>query len=145
MIQLYCHVVLITDHNRQPFQEEFADDAANFVRTVCAYKGTRCVDVCVMPDHVHVLMQYHEHTRLDGMLETLRCWLHDFIVRRASVDPFDWRQESWVVSKSPSCLPSVQKYLRRQREYHSSRTIQQEWVDMLDMEEIDEDDDRRKQ
>jgi len=137
MIQLYAHIVLIVVQNRKPFHEEYADDTAGFVRTVCAYKGTYCLDVCVMPDHVHMLIQYHEHTELNRVMDTLRCWLQDYIQRRAGMDPFEWQTECWVVSKSPSCLPGVQKYFRRQREYHAARTVMQEWEDMLDMEEIE--------
>ena len=137
MIQLYAHTVLIVDQDGKPFREDLADDIANFVRTVCAYKGTHCLDVCVMTDHVHILIQYYEHTELNRVIDTLRCWLHDYILRRSSIDPFQWKEECWAVSKSPSCLESMRKYLRRQREYHVARTVMQEWEDMLDMEEIE--------
>jgi hypothetical protein len=44
----------------------------------------------------------------------------------------------WVVSKSPADLPAVRKFFSRQLEYHKLKSIEDEWSDLLDWEEIDE-------
>ncbi len=138
MIRVYVHVALFVADGRSPFDEFITADVAAFIRTVVAYKGLRCVHVCVLPDHVHLLLEVPIRCDVYSALDTLRYWLQDYMERHTSQPPFDWQDRLWVVSKSPCDLPAVEKYFRRQTDYHVGRDIQQEWEDMMDLEEIGE-------
>jgi REP element-mobilizing transposase RayT len=138
MIIIYYHVAVFVSQGKTPFDESILEDAGHFTRTVMAYKGIECVDVCVRPDHVHLLLKVPAKADVFVAIETLQYWLQDFVARNSSQPPFQWNQRLWLVSKSPSDLVAVQRYFRRQSEYHASHGIEAEWFDMMDMEEIDE-------
>jgi hypothetical protein len=43
----------------------------------------------------------------------------------------------WIVSKSPCDVSAMEKYFRRQHDYHATHSIDEEWEDMMDLEEIE--------
>ena len=136
MILIYYHVAVFVSQGKTPFDESILEDAGHFTRTVMAYKGIECVEVCVRPDHVHLLLKVPAKADVFSAIETLQYWLQDFVARNSSQPPFQWDQRLWLVSKSPADLSSVKRYFRRQEEYHVLKGIDAEWEDMMDMEEI---------
>ena len=94
------------------------------------------MNVCVLPDHVHLLLEVPLRNDISSALATLRYWLQDYVERHTSQAPFEWQDRLWIVSKSPADLCALEKYFRRQQDYHALHDISREWEDMLDMEEI---------
>jgi REP element-mobilizing transposase RayT len=105
---------------------------------VLRYKGINSADVCVLDDHVHLLIKVPAEAELDRILYTVKVWLQDYVARHSGQPSFDWNDRMWVVSKSPADLPAVRKFFSRQLEYHKLKSIEDEWSDLLDWEEIDE-------
>jgi REP element-mobilizing transposase RayT len=138
MVLLYSHAALFVAKGSRPFNDSVLADIPAFIRSVLTYKGVECVDVCVMPDHVHILMKMQHQTDLLHALQTLQYWLQDCVVRNSNQHAFEWDERVWVVSKSPSDIESVRKYFHKQAAYHEHTCINQEWYDMLDLEEIDD-------
>lgn len=131
------HAVIFVGAGGRPFDESISSDVKTFVHTVLHYKGIKSTLVCVQPDHVHMLIQVPNTVNVLSSLETLRYWLLDFVERRSSQPMFVWDERMWIVSKSPCDVPAMEKYFRRQQLYHAACSIEQEWQDMLDMEEIE--------
>jgi REP element-mobilizing transposase RayT len=136
VISICMHAVLFVAQGRKPFDDSLIVEAASFVRTVLAYKGVRCMDVCMQADHVHLLVQVPEQVDVYAALQTLRYWLQDFVERNSTQPSFEWDARYWLVSKSPADVESVRKYFRRQQAYHAQHSIEQEWADLMDLEEI---------
>ena len=139
MVKIYVHAALFVADGRRPFDESITQDVAGFIRTVAAYKGLHCLHVCVLADHVHLALEVPARIDVFSTLETLRYWLQDYVERHSSQPPFAWQDRMWVVSKSPSDLAGLEKYFRRQVDYHDAHSLEQEWEDMMDLEEILED------
>ncbi len=137
VIMICMHAALFIANGRKPFDDSLIAEAASFVRTVLAYKGLRCIEVSMQADHVHVLLQVPEQVDVYAALQTLRYWLQDFVERNSNQPPFEWDSRYWLVSKSSADVESVRKYFRRQQVYHAQHSIEQEWADFMDLEEIE--------
>lgn len=137
MIKIYVHAVLFVADGRRPFDESIKEDIAAFIHTVSAYKGLHCLNLCVMADHVHLVLDIPAGIDVFSYFNTLRHWLQDYVELHTAQLPFAWQDRIWMVSKSPSDLPALEKNFRRQLDYHKYRDISQEWEDLLDLEEID--------
>ncbi|MFM7728745.1 MAG: transposase [Flavobacteriales bacterium] len=137
MVTIFMHAALFVANGRKPFDDSLSGDVKSFVKSVFAYKGIHCEDVCVQSDHLHVLLRIPAHRDVFEALKILRYWLQDFVERNSTQPPFEWQERFWLVSKSPPDLEAVRKYFRRQPEYHTSHTIGEEWDDMMDLEEMD--------
>lgn len=139
MVKIYVHAALFVANKQRPFDESIREDVIAFIQTVVAYKGLLCLHVCVLADHVHLALEVPARADVFSTLETLRYWLQDYMQRHTSQLPFTWQDRMWVVSKSPSDLAALEKYFRRQSDYHVVHSMEQEWQDMMDLEEILED------
>ncbi len=136
MVAIYMHAVLFVADGRKPFDDSLAADMDVFIRQVVAYKGLQCEDVCLQPNHLHLLVKVPAQADVFAMLKILSYWLQDFVERNSSQVPFEWQERYWLVSKSPTDVEAMRKYFRRQPIYHALHGIEQEWEDMMDMEEI---------
>ena len=138
MVNIYMHAVLIVANADRPFDEALTSDISLFVKAALTYKGVACIDLCILPDHLHMLVKVQPNTDVLKALETLKYWLQDFTLRHSSQRPFDWDSRLWLVSKSPADIPVMQKYFRKQPAYHTVSNVEPEWSDLMDLEEIAE-------
>lgn len=138
MVAIFLHVIIYVADGKKPFDESLHADVTAFILTVLRYKGINSADVCVLDDHVHLLIKVPAEAELDRILYTVKVWLQDYVARHSDQPSFDWNDRMWVVSKSPADLPAVRKFFSRQLEYHKLKSIEDEWSDLLDWEEIDE-------
>jgi REP element-mobilizing transposase RayT len=138
MIRIYIHAILYAADGARPFDDSVESDVTEFVKSVLSYKGVTCIDMSVMPDHIHLLMLVNPLHDLLKALETLRYWLQDFVLRHSNQLPFLWSNRIWLVSKSSSDVAAMGKFFRKQSAYHERVTAEQEWNDLLDWDEIDE-------
>ncbi len=138
MIRIYIHAILYAASGARPFDDSVESDVAAFIKSVLNYKGITCVDSCVMPDHVHILISVPPDNDVLKTLETLQYWLQDFVLRHSNQLPFLWSDRKWLVSKSHADIASVGKFFRKQYAYHELNNVEQEWNDLLDLEEIEE-------
>ncbi len=138
MVNIYMHAVLIVANADRPFDEALTSDISSFVKAALTYKGVACIDLCILPDHLHMLVKVQPNTDVLKALETLKYWLQDFTLRHSSQRPFEWDSRLWLVSKSPADIPVMQKYFRKQPAYHAVLNVEQEWSDLMDLEEIAE-------
>jgi REP element-mobilizing transposase RayT len=137
MVRIYLHAVIYVADGKRPFDESLSNEAAAFTKTVLHYKGLHCESVCVLPDHVHLLIHVPMGAEVERGLTTLRYWLSDYVERHSSQPSFEWQERMWIVSKSPCDVSAMEKYFRRQHDYHATHTIEEEWADMMDLEEIE--------
>ena len=140
MVNIYMHAILIVSNADKPFDDALTSDVSSFVRSALTYNGVACIDMCILPDHLHLLLKVQPQTDVLKALETLKYWLQDFTLRHSSQRPFEWDRRLWLISKSPADIPFMQKYFRKQPAYHALASIEQEWADLMDLEEIAEED-----
>jgi putative transposase len=50
---------------------------------------------------------------------------------RKSASEFAWQDGYGAISVSPSAVPAVIRYINRQREHHSNRTFEDEYLSIL--------------
>lgn len=137
MVIIFLHAGLFVADGRRPFDDSLSGNVNAFVKSALAYKGVHCEDVCVQADHIHLILRVPAHADVVAALTTLRYWLQDYVVRNATQSPFEWQDRYWLISKSPADIEAVRKYFRKQSEYHTQYSIEQEWEDMMDLEELD--------
>jgi REP element-mobilizing transposase RayT len=138
MVVIYLHVIIYVADGRKPFDESLNADVTAFITTVLRYKGVFNADVCVLEDHVHLLIRLPEEAELKRIMYTVKIWLQDFVKRHSGQTCFEWSNREWVVSKSPADLSAMRKFFSRQLNYHAIKSVEEEWTDLLDWEEMDE-------
>jgi len=92
-------------------------------------KGLRIVAMGGVEDHVHCLLQLLPSQNLLQMLRTIRtsaaAWINDSKFLTLSGE-FEWDEEYWAASVSPSGVKQVVEYIGKQEEYHKTKTLESE-------------------
>lgn len=138
MMRIYFHIVLFVANRARPFDASVDADVQEFVKAVLRYKGLTCVELCILPDHIHLLVESKPEHAILKTIETLQYWLQDFVLRHSNQSGIEWTERFWLVSKSPADIQSMKKLFHKQADYHMHADIDQEWRDLLDWEEIEE-------
>jgi putative transposase len=136
MVAIFLHVIIYVADGKKPFDESLHADVTAFISTVLRYKGIASADVCVLDDHVHLLIKVPAEAELDRIVYAVKVWLQDYIARHSSQPAFEWSNRVWVVSKSPADISAMRKFFSRQRDYHAFKSVEEEWCDLLDWEEM---------
>lgn len=89
-------------------------------------------------DHVHLLVSLKSKHRLDYFLRDLKAdssnWIHMELKNE-----FEWQKGYGAFSVSPSSLDGVKKYIVNQEKHHMKKTFQTEYVELLNLSEIEYD------
>ena len=91
-----------------------------------------------MEDHAHVLAKLRPDKALSDILRDLKSnssgWMHDVFPDAAD---FSWQRGYGAFTVSSSQVRSVQKYIAEQKIHHGGRTFEEEFVALLEKNEID--------
>jgi REP element-mobilizing transposase RayT len=89
-------------------------------------------------DHVHLLVSLKSKHRLDYFLRDLKAdssnWIHTELREN-----FEWQKGYGAFSVSPSSIEGVKKYIVNQEKHHEKKTFQTEYVELLNLSEIEYD------
>jgi putative transposase len=94
-------------------------------------KGIRIVAIGGVEDHVHCLLQLLPSQNLLQVLRNIRtsaaAWINDSKFLTVSNDfEFEWDEEYWAASVSPSGVKQVVEYIGKQEEHHKTKTLESE-------------------
>ena len=85
-----------------------------------------------MNDHVHLLVRLRSSHRLDYFSRDVKAdssqWVHHESGRRS----FAWQKGYGAFSVSPSAIEGVKRYVLNQEAHHKQKTIQQEYIELLE-------------
>ena len=89
----------------------------------------RIVAIGGVEDHVHCLLQLMPSQNLLQVLRTIRglaaAWINDSKFLTLSGE-FEWDEEYWAASVSPSGVKQVVEYIGKQEEHHKTKTLESE-------------------
>jgi putative transposase len=92
-------------------------------------KGIRITAMGGVEDHVHCLLQLLPSQNLLQVLRTVRtsaaAWINESKFLTLSGE-FEWDDEYWAASVSPSGVKQVVEYIGKQEEHHKTKTLESE-------------------
>lgn len=130
--QNFYHAVFSTRQRRALIRP--ADEAGihAFIGGILRDLGCTAIAVNGMPDHVHLLARYPSTLTHADMLRHVKSRSSAWI--RATfphADRFAWQEGYGGFTVSKSAVEGVADYIRRQKEHHSRRSFEQEFLELL--------------
>lgn len=133
-VKVYIHFVWSTK-NRLPYLnsraarvklwEHMKDNAKQkgiFIDTINGYQ-----------EHCHCLISMGSDQTISKIMQLIKGESSFWINREHLCDhKFEWQDEYFAVSVSPSDLPRVREYIRNQEEHHSRKSFTEELEDYLE-------------
>jgi putative transposase len=140
LVKNYIHLVFSTKH-RHPFIDEFIENELfNYLGGIC--KNLECQPIIVggHADHVHILCLLSRKIALMKLLEEVKSHSSKWIKTKGkSYKNFYWQDGYGAFSVNPKEVDIVIKYIANQREHHTRKTFQREFLQFLEEYKVEYD------
>ncbi len=131
-IKVYVHLVWSTK-NREPYlRKEIRPMIFDHIKENATKKGIFLDTIGGYMDHMHALVSLSSDQSISKVIQLIKGessnWINkqDFQKQR-----FEWQDEYFAVSVSPSQLTEVRNYIKTQEFHHQKITFQEEYDQLL--------------
>lgn len=130
--QNFYHAVWSTK-NRQPLIDpQWEPRLHAFIGGII--KEQECTPYAIngIADHVHVLFRFPSKLAISSTLKHIKFRSSRFVHEEISgMKSFDWQEGYGGFTISKTQVPSVRRYIERQKEHHKTMTFEEEFLGML--------------
>jgi len=136
--QLLYHLIFSTK-NRSPYlQPETREAVFEYLGGTVNGLGGISLRVGGWVDHVHLLVKLTTQHRLSDFMRELKSnSSKHFNETSGLIHKFGWQDGYGAFTVSKSQQPKVSSYIDRQEEHHSGKTFQEEYLGLLQANEVD--------
>jgi putative transposase len=136
--KVILHIIFSTK-NREPWLDANVRPRMHaYLATICRDLGAEFVHVGGVSDHVHIVTMLprtlSQAQLIEHIKKTSSKWIKALDTRYRG---FFWQRGYGAFSVSPIQLDSVLDYVNKQQEYHSTRTFQEEYRELLRKHGVD--------
>lgn len=127
---VYLHIILGTKH-RQPFlTPTLHAELEVSIAPILKNHKARLIAEGGVPDHLHLLVDLGREVSVASILREIKTKTSNLIRKRTGKE-FNWQAGYGVFSVDADHLKDVTKYIETQEKYHSKKTFQEEFEEML--------------
>jgi REP element-mobilizing transposase RayT len=123
------HVVFSTKERTQSIRADAQTKLWNYLAGIARNLHIHTLAIGGTANHVHILLVLPADQKLSDAVRKLKCnssrWMRETSPR------FAWQEGYGAFSVSPSHLERAKNYIGHQAEHHSSRSFEDEFLDML--------------
>lgn len=130
--QIYLHFVFSTKNRSKVISADIEERVWAYIAGVAKHHGMSPIQIGGIENHVHVLTGVPTTMSSSQSAKALK-GDSSYGMRRefAGMANFGWQDGYGVFSVSKSAISSVVKYIKDQREHHSNRSFEEEYVALL--------------
>ncbi len=130
---LLYHLVFSTKGQAPLITDECRSFLDSFLAGLIEREEGMVVEACLMPDHIHLLAHFSPERSIDFMVETIKSESADWLNAKEVLDqPFAWQETYALFSVSQISATELIEYLRNQEEYHRHKTFKEEFIELLE-------------
>jgi putative transposase len=136
-VELYLHLILAVKGKRSFVPSEVKEKLEDYLREMVEINEHKIHAVSCMTDHAHFLISWNPNFSIDELVEEIKQLSKHFILHRKWTTSFNWQDEYVALSCSKSDVPKVIEYIHNQREYHKNTSFKEEFIGLLQLNEIE--------
>jgi putative transposase len=135
--QCYFHLVFAVRKREALIGKIWKDELEKYVTGIVQNNNHKLLAIGSMPDHIHILIGYNVNYLIPDLVEHIKTssnkWIRE---RRFSKFNFAWQTGYGAFTNSRSQLDMEIKYILTQEEHHKKKNFRDEYVDMLENNEV---------
>ncbi len=138
--QIYLHIVFSTKDRLDLIKPEVEQRVWSYIAGVAKKHRMTPIQIGGIETHIHALVGTPTVISPAEAAKYLKGdsskWIHDQV---REIRTFAWQDGYGAFSVSKSLIPAVTKYIQNQREHHSRQTFEEEFIELLNLHEIEYD------
>lgn len=136
--QIYIQIVFAVKGRDNLISYKWKDELYKYITGVVINEGQKLLAINGMPDHVHILIGLKPTAALSNIVRDIKANSSRFINDKKWIaGKFEWQQGFGAFSYSHSQLTNVINYIQNQEEHHKTRTFRQEYIEFLNLYNIE--------
>ena len=138
--QIYIHIVFAVKGRQSLIPKEHKTELHRYITGIITNKKQKVIQINAMPDHIHILIGIAPDAAVSDLVRDIKANSSRFInQKRWVVGRFEWQQGFSAFSYSHSQLGVIARYIKNQEKHHSGKTFREEYLELLDLFNIDYD------
>lgn len=130
--QLYVQIVFAVKNRQALIAPEWEEELNKYITGIVEHRGHKMLAIGGMPDHIHIFLGLKPAESISSLVAEIKKSSNAFInERRFSSFQFEWQAGYGAFSYSRSHVDAVCKYVLNQKEHHSRRTFEEEFLKIL--------------
>ena len=138
--QLHIQIVFAVKYRAALIHPDWEISLHKYISGIIQNSGHKPIIVNGMPDHIHILLGLRPVQSISDLVKIIKQqssrWVNDngLVPQR-----FRWQGGFSAFSYSNSDLPRVIKYIENQKEHHRKKTFKEEYLSLLEKENMEYD------
>ena len=134
------HIVFSTKNREELIVSEIEDRLFAYLGTTCNDLQCKTIKIGGYLNHVHILCHLHRTISQAQLIKTIKAYSSKWIKTMGDqYSNFYWQDGYAVYSVSFSEMDRLIKYIENQKEHHTSKSFQEEYIEFLKYYNIDYD------
>ena len=136
--QCYFQLVFAVKYRNALIRKQWKDNLQKYITGIVQNHHHKLLAIGAMPDHIHILLGYNLNHLIPDLVEEIKTSSNAWINReRLSKLNFAWQKGYGAFTYSHDQIDNVVKYILSQDEHHTRELFRNEYLEMLNKNEIE--------
>jgi len=138
--QLYIQLIFAVQNRQALIKENIQQKVFSYLSGIITQRDHKSIIVNGTDDHVHLLISLNPKESISTLIHELkRCSTKYINQERLCKFHFSWQEGYGAFSYSKSQLDKLYAYIANQKEHHRKKTFKEEYIQFLEIFNIDYD------
>ncbi|SDG77967.1 IS200/IS605 family transposase [Psychroflexus sediminis] len=130
--QIHIQSIFAVQDRQGLIKNEWRDELYKYITGIIQNHKHKVLQINGMPDHIHILFGMRPTQSLSDLMKQVKQdsskWINN---KKLVTGKFSWQSGFGAFSYSKSELPKVINYIKNQELHHTSKTFQEEYLQLL--------------
>jgi len=136
--QLAYHIIFATKYRRLAITDNICERLYEYIGGTLRTKNGQLIEIGGTQDHIHILTRLSPSLPVADIIRTIKAnssrWMNE---QPKIISQFEWQKGYSAFTVSYSQIGAVKQYIRTQKDHHTTKTFQEEYVEFLRRHHID--------
>ena len=138
--QIHIQFVFAVKHRDGLLHASYKDELYQYIAGIIKNHNHKLLAINGMPDHVHIFIGMRPTQSISDLLQDIKGSSSKWINEKKFLKvKFEWQEGYGAFSYSKSQSNAVIDYIKNQEQHHAVKTFREEYLEFLELFEIDYD------
>ena len=139
--QMYVQIIFAVKGRQNLIAAKNRDELEKYICGIIINKKSKPLAIYCNPDHIHILIGLHPSIAVSDITRDIKANSSKFINDQKCISgKFNWQDGFGAFTYSKSQIDAVAKYILNQPKHHKKETFREEYLKMLQKNDIAYDD-----